>query len=41
MEFQSENEKKYYDFLLRTLQDGVIDDSERKLLYKQKEKYHI
>lgn len=41
MEFQSENEKKYYDFLLRTLKDGVIDDSERKLLYKQKEKYHI
>ena len=41
MEFQSENEKKYYDFLSKTLKDGVIDDSERKLLNKQKEKYNI
>lgn len=41
MEFQSEEEKQYYEFLLKTLKDGVIDDSERKLLNKQKEKYHI
>lgn len=41
MEFKSEEEKQYYDFLLKTLKDGIIDESERKLLNKQKEKYHI
>ena len=41
MEFKSEEEKQYYEFLLKTLKDGIIDDSERKLLNKQKEKYHI
>lgn len=32
MEFKSEEEKQYYYFLLKTLKDGVIDESERDIL---------
>lgn len=41
MEFQSEEEKQYYDYLLNVLKDGDIDYDKRKLSNNQKEKYHI
>lgn len=42
MEFNSKNEKKYYKSVKEMLKDdGIIDDSERDLLDKRKEKYAI
>lgn len=42
MEFNSKNEKEYYKSVKEMLKDdGIIDDSERDLLDKRKEKYAI
>ena len=41
MNFNSEQEKDYYDLLVDMLDDGVIDESERNILNKRKEKYGI
>ena len=37
MNFNSEQEKDYYDLLVDMLDDGVIDESERNILNKRKE----
>ena len=41
MEFNSKQEKNYYELLVDTLEDGKIDASERNILNKRKEKYGI
>lgn len=41
MNFNSEQEKYYYDLLVDMLDDGIIDESERNILNKRKEKYAI
>lgn len=41
MELNSKEEKYYYELLIDLLEDGVIDDSERNILNKRKEKYSI
>ena len=41
MNFNSEQEKDYYDLLVDMLDDGIIDESERNILNKRKEKYGI
>ena len=41
MNFTSEQEKDYYDLLVDMLDDGVVDESERNILNKRKEKYQI
>lgn len=41
MENFTNEEKNYYELLVDTLDDGKIDDSERNILNKQKEKYGI
>lgn len=39
--FNTEGEKEYYELLEDMLEDGIIDDSERTLLNKRKDKYGI
>lgn len=41
MENLTNEEKDYYELLADMLDDGIIDDSERDLLDKRKEKYVI
>ena len=40
-QFETDGEKDYYDLLVDMLDDGVIDESERNILNKRKEKYGI
>ena len=41
MENLTNEEKDYYELLVDMLDDGIIDDSERNILNKRKEKYQI
>lgn len=41
MENLTNEEKDYYELLVDMLDDGIIDDSERNILNKRKEKYGI
>ena len=40
-QFETDGEKDYYELLVDMLDDGVIDESERNILNKRKEKYQI
>ena len=40
-QFETEGEKDYYNILEYMLEDGIIDESERNILNKRKEKYQI
>ena len=41
MEFNSKEEENYYGLLEDMLEDGIIDESERSLLNKRKDKYGV
>ena len=41
IKFETEGEKNYYEFLIDMLEDGIIDERERNILNKRKEKYGI
>ena len=41
IKFETEGEKDYYEFLVDMLEDGTIDERERNILNKRKEKYGI
>ena len=41
MEFNSKEEENYYELIIDMLDDGTIEESERSLLNKRKDKYGI
>ena len=41
IKFETEGEKDYYELVVDMLEDGAIDESERNILNKRKEKYQI
>ena len=41
MEFNSKEEENYYELIIDMLDDGAIEESERSLLNKRKDKYYI